>query len=191
MKNLLFILLTTLCLTSCSGVKVTTDYDKTIDFNQFKTYSYYGWTEESDKILTRFDKERIENAFGDEFAKRNIEYVEKDGELIVSLFIVVEQKTSTTAYTNHFNTGGLGYYDYDYDYDVGWGGVGMGTSTTHFNERQYEVGTLVCDVFSSDSKKLIWQGVGEGTVDADPKSNDTGIPKAVAAIMAKFPVQPN
>jgi hypothetical protein len=190
MNKFTFLILAVVIMASCSGVKVTSDYDKTVDFTKFKTYSYYGWTEESDQILNRFDKERIENAFGDEFEKRNLKFVEKDGDLIVSLFIVVEQKTSKTAYTNHFNTGGLGYYDYDYDYGVGWGGMDMGTSTTQFNERQYEVGTLVCDVFSSESKKMIWQGIGEGTVDADPKSNETGIPKVVAAIMAKFPVEP-
>jgi len=87
---------------------VTSDHNKTVDFSKFKTYSYYGWTEESDQILNRFDKERIENAFADEFEKRNIKFVERDGSIIVSLFIVVEQKTSKTAYTNHYGTGGMG-----------------------------------------------------------------------------------
>lgn len=190
MKKLIFVILAATIMASCGGVKVTTDYDKSVDFTKFKTYSYYGWTEESDQILNRFDKERIENAFGDEFAKRNINFVEKDGELIVSLFIVVEQKTSKTAYSNHYNMGGLGYHDYDYDYGVGWGGgVGMGTTTTRFQESDYEVGTLVCDVFSSETKKLIWQGVGTGTVDANPQTSEKNIPKAVAAIMDKFPVK--
>ena len=188
MKNQMLTLMVVLTLASCSSVQVTSDYDKSADFTKFQTYSYFGWTEESDQILNRFDKERIENAFGDEFEKRNIKFVEKDGDLIVSLFIVVEQKTSKTAYTNHFNAGGMGYYDYDYDYDVGWGGMGMGTSTTRFQESDYEVGTLVCDVFSSETKKLIWQGIGKGTVDDNPQSNDKGIPKAVAAIMKSFPI---
>ena len=85
----------------------------------------------------------------------------------------------------------MGYSDYDYGYNTGWGGMGMGTSTTHFRETDYEVGTLVCDVFSSKAKKLVWQGVGKGTVDADPKTNDESIPKAVAAIMAKYPLSAN
>lgn len=188
MKNQVLTLIVVLILASCSGIQVTSDYDKSVDFSKFKTYSYFGWTEESDQILNRFDKERIENAFGAEFDKRNLKFVEKNGDIIVSLFIVVEQKTSKTAYTNHFNTGGLGYYDYDYGYDVGWGGMGMGTSTTRFQETDYEVGTLVCDVFSSEAKKLVWQGIGKGTVDDNPQSNDKGIPKAVAAIMKEFPI---
>jgi len=174
-------------ISGCSGVKVTSDYNKSIDFTQFKSYSFYGWTEESDQLINQFDKERIEKAFAGEFAKRNLEYKEKDGDLIVSLFLVVDKKTSKTAYTNHYGTGGIGYYDYDYGYDTSWG---VGGSTTTFQEREYEVGTLVCDAFSSESKKLVWQGIGSGTIEGNPQKNETEIPKAVAAIMADFPVNP-
>ena len=169
----------------CSSIKVTADYDKSVDFTKYKTYSYYGWTENSDKILTRFDKERLESAFADEFAKRGIEYIENGGDMVVSLFIVVDQKTRKTAYTNHYGTGGAGYDDYDYGGDWGWG---MGSSTTIYNETDYLQGTLVCDVFDAQAKSLIWQGVGTGVVDDDPQKNEKGIPKAVAAIMSKYPV---
>ena len=98
-----------LLLVSCSSLKVTSDYDKDADFSQYKTYEYYGWAEESDKILNRFDKERIEQAFGAEFAKRGLKYVKGNGDLVVSLFVVVDQKTSTTAYTDHYGMGGYGY----------------------------------------------------------------------------------
>ena len=70
MKNIyIFLTIAMLLISACSSVKVTSDYDKTIDFSTYKTFEYYGWTEESDKILNRFDKERIENAFGEEFDK--------------------------------------------------------------------------------------------------------------------------
>ena len=191
MKKIIVILIIgVITLAGCSSIKVVSDHDPNTDFEKFETYSYYGWTDESDQILNRFDKERIESAFGEEFEKRNLKFVEKNGDIIVSLFIVVEQKTSTSAYTNHYNMGGMGYYDYDFDYGMGWGGMGMGmgTSTTHFSEHEYEVGTLVCDVFSLETKKLIWQGIGTGTVSQNPKTNEHGIPRAVAAIMAKYPV---
>ena len=50
MKNSIILLLS-LFLFSCSGIKVVTDYDKTVDFDQYKTFEYYGWAEESDKII--------------------------------------------------------------------------------------------------------------------------------------------
>ena len=97
-------------LNSCSGIKVISDTDPTVDWSQFSTLEYYGWAEESDKILTRFDKERIENAFGDEFKRRGYSFVEDNADLIVTLFIVVEQKTSTSATTTSMGGGYGGYY---------------------------------------------------------------------------------
>ena len=176
-------------LNSCSGIKVISDTDPTIDWSKFSTLEYYGWAEESDKILTRFDKERIENAFGDEFKRRGFSFVEDNADLIVTLFIVVEQKTQTTATTTSMGGGYGGYYGgyYGYGPGYGWGG---GHSTTSINEYDYEVGTLVCDVFDAKSETLIWEGIGTKTIDENPAKRDRNIPKGVQAIMAKFPVYP-
>jgi hypothetical protein len=180
-----------LILNSCSGLKVISDADPNTDWSKYKTFEYYGWAEESDKILTRFDKERIEDAFGDEFKKRGLEYTEGDGDMIVVLFIVVEQKTSQTATTTHMGGAG-GYYGGYYGYGPGYGwGSGYGRmSTTTIQDYDYEVGTLVIDVFDAKEEKLIWEGIGTKTVDENPQTRDKNIPKAVQKIMAKFPIQP-
>ena len=169
-------------LASCSSVKVTSDYDKNADFNQYKTYGFLGWQENSDQIMTRFDRERLESAFRDEFTKRGMTLVDENPDAMVALFIVVDQKTSVSAYTNHYGAYGGYYYD-----PWAWGG---GHSTTTYNEYDYEVGTLVCDVFDAGSKKLVWQGVGSGTVDDNPKSREKHIPKTVALIMNSYPIKP-
>lgn len=176
-------------ISSCSSIKVTSDYDKTVDFTQYKTLEYYGWAEESDKILNDLDKQRIEQAFGDEFARRGFTLVESGGDLIVTLFIVVEQKTEQTAHTSNVGGGYGGYYGGYYGYGPGWG-WGGGYSTTTISEYDYLVGTLVCDVFDKSSEKLIWEGIGSGTVDDNPKSRDKNIPKSVAKIMSNYPVKP-
>ena len=69
MKQVIIIAVTIIFFFSCSSIKITSDKDGSVDFDQHKTWSYYGWAEESDKILNRFEKERIENAFGEEFRK--------------------------------------------------------------------------------------------------------------------------
>jgi hypothetical protein len=187
MKNLTLFLLLTILVTGCNTIKVTTDFDKTVDFSQYKTFEYFGWAEESDKILNRFDRDRIEQAFGEELAARGLTHVKEDGDLIVTLFIVVEQKTQKTASTTNY--GGYGYYGgyYGYGPRYGWG---PGYSTTTVSEYDYQVGTLVCDVFDAKDKKLIWEGIGTGTVDENPNNRDRNIPKAVKVIMAQYPVQP-
>jgi hypothetical protein len=184
-------LLSILFLGACSSITVKSDYDKEVDFTKYKTFEYYGWAEESDKILNRFDKERIESAFGDEFAKRGLKYVEGNGDMVVSLFIVAEQKTSTTAHTNHYGAGGYGYGGRGWygGYGGGYGG-GMGTSTTTYSENDYLVGTLVVDVFDKAEKKMIWQSVGQKTVDDNPNTREKNSAKVAAAIMKPFPIQP-
>jgi len=183
-----FWLLSILFLGACSSISVKSDYDKEVDFTKYKTFEYYGWAEESDKILNRFDKERIEEAFGDEFRKRGLKYVKDGGDMVVSLFIVVDQKTSTTAHTNHYNMGGYGYGGRGWY--GGYGGMGMGTSTTTYSENDYLVGTLVVDIFDKASKKMIWQSVGSKTVDDNPNTREKNSAKVAAAIMKPFPIEP-
>ena len=194
MKYLASILfLSLIILGACSSIKVTSDYDKEADFTKYKTFEYYGWAEESDKILNRFQKERIESAFGDEFAKRGLKYVKEGGDMVVSLYVVVDKKTSTTAYTNHYGTGGYGYGGGGWygGYGMGYGGgMGMGTSTTTYSENDYLEGTLVVDVFDKAEKKMIWQSVGQKTLEENPKKAESNTPKVAAAIMKPFPIQP-
>lgn len=167
---------------SCSSVTFTADYDKEIDFSKYKTLSYYGWAKDSDKIINEFDRQRIEGAFATEFMKRGIELKQVGGDIVVSLFIVLDEKTGTTAYTTHVGTGGYGY-------GPGWG-WGMGYSTTNYRDYQYTVGTLVCDVFDAGTKKLVWQGVVSGKIDDNPNSRERNISRVVQEIMKKYPVKP-
>ena len=189
LKSIVAICGITIILSSCSGIKVTADYDKSVDFTKYKTFEYYGWAQESDKILNQLDKGRIEKAFSDEFHKRDLSYVESDGDLVVTLFIVVEEKTELTAHTTDMGGRYGGYYGGYYGYGPGWG-WGGGYSNTTVSEYNYKVGTLVCDVFDKAEEKLIWEGIGSKTISENPKNNDVSIPKSVAAIMKQYPVQP-
>ena len=186
MRTNILLFIAGLTLASCSSIQVTSDYDKTVDFSEFDSYSFYQWEQESDKLLNQLDKERIEDAVGKEFEARGLKYLENgSGDVTVSLFVVLEEKTRTTAYTNHYGAGG-GYGYWDYDVPWGWG---MGHSSTTYSEYDYIDGTLVIDVFDTRSKKLIWQGVGGGTVDENPQRRSKKMPAEIAQIMKSFPIE--
>ncbi|MCU4177780.1 DUF4136 domain-containing protein [Carboxylicivirga sp. N1Y90] len=187
-KEFLISLVVGFLLVSCSTLQVTSDWDSSVDFTQYETFEYYGWAEESDQLMNDFDKKRIETAFGNEFSKRNLEYVEGGGDLIVTLFIVVKEKTQKTASTTHMGGYG-GYYGRYYGYGPGWG-WGMGHSSTVIDEYDYNEGTLVVDIFDAKEKKLIWEGIGKNTIDENPQARERNIPKAVEAIMKQFPIKP-
>lgn len=184
MKKIFYLLIVSAIIGGCSSISVTSEHDKTIDFNSFKTYSFYEWKEESDKLLTTFDKERIKNAVGYEMEARGYKFIEGEADLTVSLFVVLEQKTSRTAYTNHFGGGYYGYDDWGYGYDGGWGG---GYSNTTYTETDYIDGTLVIDVFNTSTRKVVWQGVGSGTVDEDPQKREKTMPNEITQIFYGFP----
>ena len=170
--------------------QVTSYYDNTVDFTNFKTIKFLGWQDNSDQLINDLDKQRILESFGKEFEMRNLTFVEQGGDLAVTLYLVIDQKTSTTAYTNY--TGGMGYGGrWGYGYGMGYGaGMGMGSATTTYSENDYQVGTFVVSVYESESKKLIWQGISTKTINENPKKRQKSIPKGVAKLMKKYPVQP-
>lgn len=181
----LFLLIFTL---GCSSTKISSDYDKDADFTKYQDFHYLGWAKDSDQIVNDIDKRRIEEAFGNEFAKRGIKFVgAAEADAAVSLFVVVDQKTGTTAYTDYYGGMSMGYgYGRAYP-GWGWGG---GMSTTRYQEYDYLVGTLVVDVFDTETKKLVWQGVSSGTINENTKNREDRIKKVARAIMAKYPIDP-
>ena len=170
---------------------VKVDYDRTVDFNNFKTFTFKGWEKNSDQQLNDLDKDRIQKAFGVELTDRGITESSSDHAMAITLYIVTQEKTSTTAYTNY--TGGMGYGRAGWGWGGGYGvgvGMGMGSSTTTYSQSDYEVGTLVINFYDEANKKLIWQGTLQGTVKSNPKKREKSIPKSIAKLMSKYPIKP-
>jgi len=189
-KIAILFLLAAIVLGGCSGIKVVADFDPSVDFAQYKTFEYYGWIEESDRVINDLDRRRIESAFGAEFEARGLEYVEEGGDLVVGLFIVAQQKTQTTAHTTQMGGYGGGYGGY-YGYGPGWGwGGGGGHSTTTFSDYDFVEGTLVCDIYDKANEQLVWEGIGTKTIIENPKNREQNISEAVKKIMAEYPVDP-
>ncbi len=177
-------------LPGCSTLKVNYDYDKKVDFNQYKTYQFYGWAKGSEKNINSLDRERVQDAFAKEFKKRGLTYVKDNGDLIVSLFFVTKEKTETTANTTGVGAYG-GYYGGYYGYGPRWGwGPGFTYSTTTYTQHEYKEGTLIVNVFDAKAKKLIWEGIATDVLKEKPEGREERINHAVAKIMEHYPVKP-
>ncbi|MCK5278527.1 MAG: DUF4136 domain-containing protein [Cyclobacteriaceae bacterium] len=166
----------------CSYGQVRSDYDKSNDFNKYKTYTFKGWEKDSDQQLNDFDQQRITDAFKHELEIRGFTHEDSNPDVGITLFVVVDERTSKTAYTNY--TGGFGY-----GRSWGWG-PGMGTSTTTYSERDYRVGTIVIDFYDEETKKLVFQATMQTEVKEKAKKREKSIPKNVAKLMKKYPVKP-
>lgn len=162
--------------------QVRSDYDKDTDFSKYKTYTFQGWEKDSDQQLNDFDKQRITDAFKHELQIREITHEDSNPDVGITLFVVVDERTSKTAYTNY--NGGMGY-----GRSWGWG-AGMGSSTTTYSERDYTVGTIVIDFYDEQTKELVFQGTLQTEVKEKAKQREKSIPKNVAKLMKKYPVKP-
>jgi len=166
--------------------QVSYDYDKEADFNQYKTYSFLGWQKNSGELINDLDKQTLFDAFKNEFEERGMQYVKEGGEMMVSLYLVIKEKQQVEAYTNY--TGGYGLAR-PWGYGYGAGMVG-GTANTTVNTYDYQEGTLVMDCYDESSKKLLFQGVYKGVVQAKAQKRDKTIPKNVKKLMKNYPVKP-
>jgi len=165
--------------------QVRSDFDKDVDFTKYKMYSFAGWQKDSDQLMNDLDNNRILEAFKSEFDAREMTLVDNDADVKITLYVVLEDKTSVTAYT-HYN-GTMGYRG---GWGYGMGGVGMASSTTSYNEEEYTVGTLVVDMYEEDGKSLLWEGILTKTIKSNPKKREKSIPKNIAQVMKGYPVKP-
>jgi len=180
LRNVPIGILILIIVTGCSDFKVNADYDKEVDFNSYKSFSFLQWNKENSSLINELDQQRLLNAVKSEMMDRRYAYHEEGGELAVSLYIVLDQQSGTTAYTSYYGGYGGGYYSPGW----GWGG---GYATTTYSNFHYVVGTLVIDVYDESTKKLIWQAVASKTVDENPQSRQKNTGRLMSYVFQKYP----
>lgn len=180
MKHLsLLSLVVVLC--GCSTMKVNYDYDKTLDFNSFKSFSFLEWPKENWSLIGEFDKQRLENGVKAQMLDRGYRFQEVGGDLSISLYVVVSQETATSSYSTYY--GGT-YGGYAYNPGWGWGG---GYAATGYTTQDYVNGTLVIDMFDESTKKLAWQVVGSGQVEGDIDRRERNTERVFNYLFKDFP----
>ncbi len=171
----LSLLLFALVLTSCSSVRVASDYDKSVDYNQYNTYAFY--KDGIDKVeIHDLDKKRILKAIERELNAKGMT-VSENPDLLVNIFTEARERVDV----NRFHAG--------WGYGWGWGwspwmyGGGY-TSVSNTTE-----GSLYIDLIDGKKKELVWQGMGEGVLTKNIEKKEQRINEFVNKILAKFPPQ--
>jgi len=173
-----------IAISSCKPIEVVVDQNKSADFSNYTTYSFLGWQNKSDEILSDSDKESLRDAFTNEFERREMTRVNSGGDIQISLYIIISDKTAVSGYSNHY---GSRYSSYNY-----YGGsMGYGYSGNSYKQNPYRVGTLIMDVFDKTSKDQVWQGIATKSVTENLSKRKRTIPANIRALMRDFPVKPN
>ena len=198
---------------SCSPKLDVTLYhhaDDDVDASDYHTFEYYGWADNSAKVLTQMDKQVVETAFGKEFEVRDLAFVKENGDLIVSLYIVTQEVMETKATTVYNGSGyggygggygyggyggggmygysGYGYGNY-YGYGPGYGwGAGM-SSYTVYQDVKVDEGTLILNIFDANKKVLIYESVVIKKMDGSMKGDKRLTDLVARSMMYNFQVK--
>lgn len=171
MKNLIGLLFAFGILTSCATIDVATDYDKEVNFDQYKTYAFYKPGIDQAEI-SDLDKKRILRAIDFELSQKGMTKSENP-ELLVSIFTQTKEKVNI--------------YQNDFGYGWGWnpyfwgGGAGRTTSYTNIE------GTLFIDLIDEQKNELVWQGLGTGVLTQKMERKEEKIREIVDEILQEFP----
>ena len=171
MKKLILAALVVIAFNSCATIKVSSDYDNTAKFSEYKTYAF---TPESQQLqLDDLNKNRIITAVENEMSLKGFTKSDKP-DILIDLKLTAETKETATVNS----TGGYGRY--------GWRG---GYSSATVNYDSYKEGTLIVDMVDAVKQQLVWEGRGVGTVnpDASAEKRVANINNAVKMIFTKYP----
>ena len=166
---------------SCSPtVKVTTDYDHAANFSEYKTFAFYDLKAQEGQI-NQLNVDRITKAIRAELINKGFTETTNNPDLKVNAVTILKNKTQVTANSDFYGYGGM-YRPYGY-----WGGGAMMGGSTTFNTYNYVDGSLVIDIISTKTDKLVWQGIGNAEIDNKPDNPEEFINSSVKSIMAGFP----
>jgi hypothetical protein len=182
----LALLIITVVITSCSSVRVATDYDKQADFKSYKTFAFFKTGIDKAEI-SDLDKRRILRAIEAELLAKGFTKSETP-DLLVSIFTKSQQRVDV--YNNAWGMGGWGWGGFG-PWGGGFGpGWGWGWNNQPVVSTQSE-GVLFIDLIDMENKELIWQGMGTGVISQNIDKKETQIKEFVTKIMEKYPPEVN
>lgn len=185
MKNELkfsLVLLVAILLSSCSSVRVASDYDRATNFNDYKTFAFFKPGIDKAEI-SDLDKRRILKAIESELLNKGLTKSENP-DMLVSIFTESNQRVDV--YNNAWGFGGWGWggfggWGWGFGPGFGWGGNQVSTRTE---------GILFIDLIDAKKKELVWQGSGSGyLVTRNVGKKEARIKEFVNKTMAQYPPQ--
>lgn len=161
--------------TSCATVRVASDYDTEVNFNQYKSFAFYKpGIDKAD--ISDLDKRRILRVIETELGAKGMTKSPAP-DLLVSIFTKEQERVNV--YNNNFGWGwgwGWGWNPY------GFGGFG-GQTVSRTTE-----GTLYIDLIDAKTNHLVWQGIGTSSlVTHNVEKKEARIREIVREILIKYP----
>lgn len=170
-----------------STYNVTTDYDQSTNFQQYRTWNWYqekpvAKSDSTRRYSTFLDK-RIKTAVEAEMARRGFEKADaSQADMLLAYDVTFENYQDVNPSFTSIPSIGFGYwYGYRYAYTYNR----MINTTSAYNYRE---GTILLDIVDRKSNELIWRGTGE-TTGGEKAMTQEKVQEIVTKILAKYPPQ--
>ena len=159
---------------------VKTDYDHSVSFSRYHTYSW-GDVKTSNPLFV----DRIKQAVDRQLSEKGWQLVPSGGNAIIFAVGNVQNQQQIETFYNGLGPGwggGWGWHHW------GWGmGGGFGEATTTTTNQP--VGNLVLDIFDSQNRQLIFRGISSAELSNNSDKNVKKLDKDIAKMFDKFPPQ--
>ncbi|MGZ4957826.1 MAG: DUF4136 domain-containing protein [Methylomonas sp.] len=154
-------------LTACSSVSVKTDFDRTATFSQYHTYTLEPSSEQIP--LSPSSETALRDTLRNGLARHGVSESGENADLHVVRHISTKEKLQVYPSASPM----------PYRY-------GMWAGAPYTDVSQYTEGTLILDFVDAKTHKLVFRGIGTGTV-SDPETNAARIREAVEEIVQQYP----
>ncbi len=149
-----------------SSIRVRSDYDPSANFKKYRTFAIRDGNSSGNPVMDQRIKEDIVAAF----KAKGLDEVRPENADI----IVVPHTATRTKRT----------YDTFYD---SWGGWRWRWAQPTVVVNEFQVGTLVIDVFDNQAKTAVWHGYASGALSDEPSKNAERADQAVQKIVSEYP----
>ena len=181
MNKLTILVLFSAFFLSCDSIRVSSDYNKNVDFSNLKTYAFSKQGIDQVKI-NDIDKKRILKAIDVELYNKGFRKSSIDPDFSINFFTKTNQKVNYYPSNNYYGSMDVSPYLGSYHYANSW----------YLNSYKYNEGILYIDIIDKKKNELVWQGIGKGYIYTDkPDKKNEKIKEMVGKILLQFPPSKN
>ena len=173
-----FPLVAAFLLTACQSAGVQTDFDPSVNFTTYRTYSWL--PSDAPRGMNPLMFRRIRDSIDRSLAARGYTQAE-NGDFAITF--TVDERDRLHADDWGYGWGGWGWGGYGYGWG-GWGGWGWGNPGLDVYTSVQR--SIVIDVYDGRTRQAAWHGVVKRETYSD-RVNYGRLDQAVDAVLAKFP----
>lgn len=164
---------------------VRTDYDHTVNFSKYNTYSW-GKVQTSNPFFVN----RIQQAVDKELQAKGWQLNATGGSVTVfATDNIHDQQEVQTMYDNMGSGwgGGWGWGGWGWGGGWGWANPGFGTGIATTTTVDHNIGNLVIDFFDGNSKRLLWRGLATENLSSNADKNTRMVDDDIKNMFKNFP----